>query len=171
MDENNVVSEYPLDQGVKALMQGCPDLHRFGLYLRRGFLTDKGMEEIGLYGKNLRWVLFGLVGETDNGLKLFANGCPSLQRLEIRDCVFSEAAITESVLKMKNLKYVWIQGYKSTGSGQDLLPLTKDFWNVELIQDPQASSEDHPDTPAQFLAYRCLTGKRDDAPDVVTCLG
>ena len=170
LDEDNDVSEYPLDEGVKALMERCVDLNRLGLYLRPGFLTDKGMEDIGIYGKNLSWVLFGLLGETDNGLKLFANGCPNLRRLEIRDCVFTEAAITESILKMKNLKYVWIQGYKATGNGHDLLPLTRDFWNVELLQDPDAMGEES-DAPPQFLAYRCLTGKRTNVSSSVTCLG
>lgn len=163
LDEDNEVSDFPLDVGVTALMRGCPALHRFALYLRPGFLTDRGMEDIGRYGKNLRWVLFGLVGESDEGLDRFANGCPNLKRLEIRDCVFSEAGIATSVLKMEALKYIWVQGYNATGTGCDLLPLTKDYWNVELIDEPGA--------PAQFVAYRCLSGKRSDAPAFVTILG
>ncbi|MCO5602529.1 hypothetical protein L7F22_056662 [Adiantum nelumboides] len=163
LDEDNVVSDYPLDDGVRALMQGCPDIHHFALYLRPGFLTDKGMEAIGLYGQNLKWALFGLLGETDEGITLFANGCPNLKRLEIRDCVFTERALASSVFGMKSLNYVWVQGYKSTGTGRDLLPLTQDNWNVELIDEPEA--------PAQFVAYRCLSGKRTDAPAMVTVLG
>lgn len=163
LDEDNEVSDYPLDEGVTALMQGCPDIHRFALYLRPGFLTDRGMEKIGRYGKNLSWALFGLLGESDEGLKLFANGCPNLKRLEIRDCVFSEAAIATSVLKMEALKYIWVQGYRATGTGKDLLPLTHAYWSVELIDEPGA--------PAQFVAYRCLSGKRSDVPALVTILG
>lgn len=163
LDEDNEVSDYPLDVGVRALLRGCPDMHRFGLYLRPGFLTDRGMEEIGLYGNNLSWALFGLLGESDEGLKLFANGCPNLKRLEIRDCLFTEAAIATSVLKMDALKYIWVEGYKATETGQDLLPLTNNYWSVELIDEPGA--------PAQFVAYRCLSEKRVDIPSSVTMLG
>ncbi|MCO5562001.1 hypothetical protein L7F22_015627 [Adiantum nelumboides] len=163
LDEGNEVSDFPLDVGVRALMRGCPDIHRFALYLRPGFLTDRGMEDIGMYGKNLSWALFGLLGESDVGLKLFANGCPNLKRLEIRDCVFTEAGIATSVLKMKSLKYIWVQGYKATGTGLDLLPLTNDYWSVELVDEPGA--------PAQFVAYRCLSQKRADTPSSVTLLG
>ncbi|KAI5054087.1 hypothetical protein GOP47_0031018 [Adiantum capillus-veneris] len=137
---------------LSTIATNCPKLKDF-----------RGMEEIGMYGKNLNWALFGLLGESDEGLKLFANGCPNLKRLEIRDCVFTEAAIATSVLKMESLKYIWVQGYRATGTGQDLLPLTKDYWSVELI--------DEPGTPAQFVAYRCLSQKRADTPPSVTLLG
>eukprot|EP00250_Pteridium_aquilinum_P011409 c20046_g1_i1 orf=300-2018(+) len=163
LDEASTISEYPLDEGVRALMQGCPDMHHFALYLRPGFLTDMGMQEIGMYGKNLKWALFGLLGESDRGINLFANGCPNLKRLEIRDCVFSEAAIASSVLRMEALNYLWVQGYRSTGTGKDLLPMTHAYWTVEII--------DEPESPPQFVAYRGLSGKRMDAPSMVTILG
>ncbi|KAH7425767.1 hypothetical protein KP509_11G069800 [Ceratopteris richardii] len=163
LDEDNEVADFPLDDGVRDLMQSCPGIHHFALYLRPGFLTDKGMEVIGMYGGNLKWTLFGLLGESDRGIELFAKGCPKLKRLEIRDCVFSERAIASAVQEMEALNYVWVQGYNSTGTGRDLLPLTRKYWNVELI--------DEPDAPAQFVAYRCLSGKRTDAPPIVTILG
>ncbi|KAH7425762.1 hypothetical protein KP509_11G069600 [Ceratopteris richardii] len=163
LDEDNEIADFPLDDGVRDLMQRCPGMHHLALYLRPGFLTDEGMEVIGMYGRNLRWALLGLLGESDRGIELFAKGCPKLKRLEIRDCVFSEKAITSAVQEMQALNYVWVQGYNSTGTGRDLLPLTRNYWNVELIDEPEA--------PAQFVAYRCLSGKRTDAPPIVTILG
>ncbi|KAH7387828.1 hypothetical protein KP509_16G043700, partial [Ceratopteris richardii] len=88
LDDEKEASDYPLDNGIRDLMKGCPNLRRLALYLRHGFLTDRGLQDIGLYGRKLEWALFGLLGESDEGLKLFANGCPSLKKLEIRDCVY-----------------------------------------------------------------------------------
>lgn len=180
LDEDNDISEYPLDEGVSALMQGCSEMHRFGLYLRHGFLTDRGMEQIGKYGQKLRWFLLGLLGETDMGLSLFADGCPNLERLEIRDCIFTEAGIARAVLKMPSLKFVWVQGYKATGTGQDLIPMKWARWNVEFIPavgDVEGEESrfyedvDGGKQPAQFIAYRSLRGRRTDNPETVICVG
>ena len=169
LDEGNDISDFPLDDGVRALMQKCKCMHRFALYLRPGCVTDRGMNEMGLYGKSLRWVLFGLLGETDMGLSLFADYCQSLEKLEIRDCVYSEAAIASAVLKMRSLKYVWVQGYKSSGSGQDLLPLCNACWRVEYI--PATKSIDGMEQPVQFVAYRSLSERcRVDHPPSVILL-
>lgn len=169
LDEENDVTEYPLDRGVIALVQGCSEIRRLALYLRRGFLTDRCMGYLGKYSKNLRWALFGLLGETDMGLNLFAENCPNIEKLEMRDCVFTESGIATSVLKMSSLKYIWVQGYNSTGTGRDLLPMNCASWNVEVI--PAAEEPDASDGPLTFLAYRSLAGRRADIPNTVICLG
>lgn len=170
LDDESEVTEYPLDVGVMALVQRCSGIRRLALYLRRGFLTDRCMGQLGKYGKNLKWALFGLLGETDMGLNLFAENCPSLEKLEMRDCVFTESGIASSVLKMNSLKYIWVQGYNSTGTGQDLLPMNCASWKVEMItaaEEPESS-----EGPLQFLAYRSLAaGRRGDLPSNVICLG
>eukprot|EP00250_Pteridium_aquilinum_P014231 c21861_g1_i1 orf=929-2770(-) len=172
LDEDNDVTDYPLDVGVMALVQGCRGIRRLALYLRRGFLTDRCMGQLGKYGKNLRWALFGLLGETDMGLNLFAENCPNLEKLEMRDCVFTESGIATSVLKMNSLKYIWVQGYNSTGTGQDLLPMNCASWKVEMIRTAPAEEEpESSDCPLQFLAYRSLAGRRADIPKNVICLG
>lgn len=169
LDDKSEVTEYPLDAGVMALVQRCSGIRRLALYLRRGFLTDTCMGQLGKYSKNLKWALFGLLGETDRGLNLFAENCCSLEKLEMRDCVFTESGIASSVLKMNSLKYIWVQGYNSTGTGKDLLPMNCASWKVEMItaaEEPESS-----EGPLQFLAYRSLAGKRGDLPSTVTCLG
>ncbi|MCO5589445.1 hypothetical protein L7F22_043412 [Adiantum nelumboides] len=170
LDEKSDVTEYPLDKGVLALVQGCSEIRRLALYLRRGFLTDKCMGYLGKYSKNLRWALFGLLGETDLGLNLFAENCPNIEKLEMRDCVFTESGIAASVLKMSSLKYIWVQGFNSTGTGRDLLPMNYASWNVEMIP-PGAEEQQSSDGPLSFLAYRSLAGRRSDIPNSVICLG
>ncbi|KAI5078590.1 hypothetical protein GOP47_0006261 [Adiantum capillus-veneris] len=164
LDEEDDVTEYPLDIGVLALVQGCSEIRRLALYLRRGFLTDKCMGYLGKYSKNLRWALFGLLGETDMGLNLFAENCPKIEKLEMRDCVFTESGIATSVLKMSSLKYIWVQGYNSTGTGRDLLPMNCASWNVEMIP-AGAEEQQSSDGPLSFLAYRSLAGRRSDIPN------
>lgn len=171
--------DFPLDNGVHALLEGCRDLTRLGLYLKQGALSNMGMMHIGKLGKKLRWILLGLLGQSDEGLSWLADGCPKLERLEMRDCVFSEAGIAFSVLKMRMLKYVWVQGYNSTAYGRDLMVMrVKPFWNIEFIPEQRSMQreeivevEDGALTkPAQFLAYHSLAGSRRDCPSTVVQL-
>ncbi|KAL2926722.1 Coronatine-insensitive protein 1 [Bienertia sinuspersici] len=39
LDIEETISDLPLDNGVRALLQGCQNMHRFALYLRQGGLT------------------------------------------------------------------------------------------------------------------------------------
>lgn len=181
--------DFPLDTGVRALLVGCSGLTRFALYLRRGSLTDKGMQYIGTFGSNLRWALLGLLGESDMGFSWLADGCPKLERLEMRDCVFTEAGIANSVMKMKALKYIWVQGYIATSEGRDLLAMRKPFWNIEFIPEQrrrgligqdllglgnshfeEVGENNEQRQPAQFLAYHSLVGRRTDYPRKVVCM-
>lgn len=175
----------PLDLGVRALLVRCPDLTRIALYLKPGSLTDKGMSYIGKFGCKLKWALLGLIGETDAGFSWLADGCPKLERLEMRDCVFTEAGISRAVMKMDSLKYVWVQGYKATSQGQALHAMTEHSWNIEFIPEQRHTRNverdlehanlqfqevcDRDKEPAQFLAYRSLAGKRRDYPETILC--
>eukprot|EP00250_Pteridium_aquilinum_P009795 c18942_g1_i1 orf=439-2226(+) len=177
--------DFPLDNGVRALLEGCRDLTRLALYLKPGAVSNTGMRYIGKLGKKLRWVLLGLVGQSDEGFSWLADGCPRLERLEMRDCVFTEDGIAKSVLKMSTLKYVWVQGYRATAHGQDLLAMRdKPLWNIEFIPE-QMCTRKEPEglgfdengdysvwtKPAQFLAYNSLAGTRRDCPATVLQLG
>ncbi|KAL6977443.1 Coronatine-insensitive protein 1 [Sarracenia purpurea var. burkii] len=174
LDHEHRAPELPLDNGVRALLQGCK-LRRFGLYLRRGALTDVGLGYIGKYSPNVRWMLLGWVGESDAGLLEFSRGCPCLQKLEIRCCRFSEIALATAVLQLTSLRYLWVQGYKASATGQDLLAMARPFWNIELIKKrvvvagPGGEAVVEED-PAHILAYYSLAGQRTDFPDTVTPL-
>ncbi|PPS05710.1 hypothetical protein GOBAR_AA14936 [Gossypium barbadense] len=153
------------------LIQRCPnlevlELRRFALYLRPGGLTDVGLGYIGQYSSKVRWMLLGYVGESDSGLLEFSKGCPSLQKLEMRGCCFTERALAASVMQLTSLRYLWVQGYRASESGHDLLAMARPFWNIELI--PRIVGEDPViEHPAHILAYYSLAGPRTDFPESV----
>lgn len=173
LDREESITDLPLDSGVRALLRGCEKLRRFAFYVRPGGLTDVGLSYIGKYSQNVRWMLLGSVGETDAGLLEFAKGCPSLQKLEMRGCIFSERALADAVLQLTSLRYLWVQGYRASSNGSDLMAMARPFWNIELIPArrggvPNALGEtvivEH---PAHILAYYSLAGPRTDFPNTV----
>ncbi|KAM1054013.1 hypothetical protein ACFX13_001482 [Malus domestica] len=169
LDREVTITDLPLDNGVRALLRGCQKLRRFALYLRRGGLTDLGLSYIGQYSQNVRWMLLGYVGESDAGLLAFSKGCPSLQKLEMRGCCFSERALADAVMQLTSLRYLWVQGYRGSATGLDLLAMARPFWNIELIPPRRVDVPDQQgvEHPAHILAYYSLAGPRTDFPDSV----
>ncbi|KAL4379186.1 hypothetical protein GQ457_02G022370 [Hibiscus cannabinus] len=176
LDREERITDLPLDNGVRDLLRGCEKLRRFALYLRPGGLTDVGLGYIGQYSPKVRWMLLGSVGGSDAGLLDFSRGCPSLQKLEVRGCCFSERALAASVMQLTSLRYLWVQGYRASGSGRDLLAMARPFWNIELIparrivMTDQVGEADGDEHPAHILAYYSLAGPRTDFPETVTPL-
>ncbi|WOL14943.1 hypothetical protein Cni_G23724 [Canna indica] len=175
LDREDRITDLPLDNGVRALLRGCTKLRRFALYLRPGGLSDVGLGYIGEYSKNVRWILMGNVGESDRGIELFSRGCPSLQKLELRSCCFSELALAMAALRLPSLRYLWVQGYVASPTGCDLLAMARDFWNIEFIPprhdiDGNEDRRGNIESQAQILAYYSLAGKRTDCPDSVITL-
>ncbi|KAL5568924.1 hypothetical protein UlMin_025499 [Ulmus minor] len=173
LDREETITDLPLDNGVRALLRGCEKLRRFALYLRPGGLTDVGLGYIGRYSQNVRWMLLGYVGESDAGLLQFSRGCPSLQKLEMRGCCFSEHALATAVMHLTSLRYLWVQGYRASSTGRDLLAMARPFWNIELIPARrvvvanQLGDNVVLEHPAHILAYYSLAGQRTDFPDTV----
>ncbi|KAL0299254.1 UNVERIFIED_CONTAM: Coronatine-insensitive protein 1 [Sesamum radiatum] len=122
-------------------------------------------------------MLLGYVGESDEGLLEFSRGCPSLQKLEMRGCCFSERALAMAALRLTALRYLWVQGYRASGNGRDLLIMVRPNWNIELIPARQVCVEDQDggqiivEHPAHILAYYSLAGQRTDFPPSVRPLG
>ena len=160
LNHQQVIPDFPLEDGVKELLQGCVKLRRFALYLRSGGLTDEGLEYIGRFGVNLKWILLGYCGQTDEGLLAFSRGCPSLQKLEIRGCkFFSEVKLGVAASNLKSLRYLWVQSYSPSfppGSGFKLT--ARPYWFAEMISTSQ--NEDN----NQFLGYYSIAGPRADVP-------
>lgn len=174
LDREERITDLPLDNGVRALLIGCHNLRRFALYVRPGGLTDVGLSYVGQYSPNVRWMLLGYVGESDHGLLEFSKGCPSLQKLEVRGCCFSERALALAALQLKSLRYLWVQGYRASSAGRDLLAMARPFWNIELIPARRVIANDGnngeavvSEHPAHILAYYSLAGQRTDFPDTV----
>jgi coronatine-insensitive protein 1 len=177
LDRQEMITELPLDNGVRALLRGCLKLRRFALYLRPGGLSDAGLAYIGQCSGNIQYMLLGNVGETDDGLIRFALGCTKLQKLELRSCCFSEHALACAIIYIPSLRYIWVQGYKASLTGQDLMHMARPFWNIEFIP-PNPNNTDRlmeneepgVDKQAQVLAYYSLAGKRLDCPQSVVPL-
>ncbi|KAL3521178.1 hypothetical protein ACH5RR_019327 [Cinchona calisaya] len=177
LDQEERITDLPLDNGVRSLLIGCSRLKRFALYLRPGGLTDVGLGYIGQYSRNIRWMLLGSVGESDAGLLEFSSGCPNLQKLEVRGCFFSERALALAVLQLNSLRYLWVQGYRaSSANGQDLLAMVRPYWNIELIRSRRVAANDSNggavvfEHPAHILAYYSLAGRRTDFAETVVPL-
>jgi len=170
------ITDLPIDDGVGALLEGCKNLRRLALYLRPGGLTDAGLRYIGRHGPNVRWLLLGNVEVTDEGLLQLSNGCPVLQKLEIRSCkLLSEHALAQAATRFAaetgSLRYMWVQDYRDSSSGRHLLSMRpQDRWNVELIPSFITVGENQQgqlipvDQAAQFLLYRSFAGRRADCP-------
>ncbi|KAL5222848.1 hypothetical protein ABZP36_027561 [Zizania latifolia] len=171
LDREKQVTDLPLDNGVRALLRNCTKLRRFALYLRPGGLSDDGLSYIGQYSGNIQYMLLGNVGESDQGLIRFAIGCTNLRKLELRSCCFSERALSHAVLQMSSLRYIWVQGYRASQTGLDLLLMARPLWNIEFTP-PSSESLSHMtedgepcvDSHAQVLAYYSLAGRRSDCP-------
>ncbi|PKU68880.1 coronatine-insensitive protein homolog 1a-like [Dendrobium catenatum] len=169
LEREEIITELPLDNGVRALLRGCTKLRRFALYLRPGGLTDIGLGYLGEYSGNIRWMLLGHVGESDEGILRFARGCRKLQKLELRGCCFSERALAMAVLQLPCLRYIWVQGYNASPDGRDLMVMDRPYWNIEFIPPRQELTENNgrQEHPAQILAYYSLAGRRIDCPPTV----
>ncbi|KAI3519809.1 hypothetical protein L1887_09025 [Cichorium endivia] len=169
LDREEVITDLPLDNGIRSLLSGCHELRRFALYLRPGGLTDVGLEYIGQYSQHIRWMLLGYLGESDTGLLGFSRGCPSLQKLEVRGCCFSERALAIAALQLRSLRYLWVQGYRVSPTGCDLLAMTRPFWNIEIIPPRKVIGGEGKEIehPAHILAYYSLAGPRTDFPSSV----
>ncbi|CAN6332877.1 unnamed protein product [Urochloa humidicola] len=176
LDREERITELPLDNGVRALLRGCTKLRRFALYLRPGGLSDVGLGYIGQCSGNIQYMLLGNVGETDDGLIRFALGCVNLRKLELRSCCFSERALALAMLHMRSLRYVWVQGYKASQTGRDLMLMVRPYWNIEFTppnpENARLMEDGEPcvDSQAQILAYYSLAGKRLDCPQSVVPL-
>ncbi|KAJ9175841.1 hypothetical protein P3X46_014353 [Hevea brasiliensis] len=178
LDREERITDLPLDNGVRSLLRQCKKLRRFALYLRPGGLTDVGLGYIGQYSINVRWMLLRYVGESDEGLLEFSKGCPSLQKLEMRGCCFTESALARAVMQLTSLRYLWVQGYRASSSnpGRDLSAMVRPFWNIELIPPRkvvvvnQVGEDVVVEQPAHILAYYSLAGPRTDFPNSVVPL-
>ncbi|KAG8074376.1 hypothetical protein GUJ93_ZPchr0006g44134 [Zizania palustris] len=168
LDREANITESPLDNGVCSLLRGCTKLQRFAFYVRPGALSDVGLGYVGEFSKKIRYMLLGNAGESDQGLLQLSTGCPMLQKLELRGCFFSERALAMAALQLKSLRYLWVQGYKASPNGTDLMAMVRPFWNIEFIAPKQ--DEPCPHGQAQVLAYYSLAGMRSDCPPSITRL-
>ncbi|GKB70981.1 nucleosome assembly protein 1,4 [Tanacetum coccineum] len=97
--------DLPLDNGIRAMLNGCSKLERLHIRLCRGGLTDMGLGYIGKYGHNLKYLFLGNIGESNaSGLVELSKGCPKLRKLEM-SCAFNKQSAAAIVFKMRSLRF------------------------------------------------------------------
>ncbi|KAL2524792.1 Coronatine-insensitive protein 1 [Abeliophyllum distichum] len=147
-----------LDSGVRLLLMGCRQLRRFDLFLHERWLTDKGFEFIGRYGKNVKWMRFGNLRITEEGISKFFKHCRKLQKLEMWKCHLDEHALGLAVRKLTSLKYLWVEGNKDTSITLDLARMLRKNWMVELIPSKVTSDGLKYELVTHLMAYKSLVG-------------
>ncbi|KAJ1389366.1 Leucine-rich repeat, cysteine-containing subtype [Sesbania bispinosa] len=156
-------TQKPMDEGFGAIVMNCKKLTRLAV---SGLLTDQAFRYIGMYGKLVRTLSVAFAGDTDMGLKYVLEGCPNLQKLEIRDSPFGDAALRSGLHHFYNMRFLWMSSCKLTRQACQEVARTLPRLVLEVIN----SEEDKADDIEILYMYRSLDGPRDDAPKVVTIL-
>nr|GEW54209.1 hypothetical protein [Tanacetum cinerariifolium] len=106
LDEKDGITDLPLDNGIRAMLNDCSKLERLDIRLCPGGLTDMGLGYMGKYGHNLKYLFLQNIGESDAGLVELSKGCPKLRELEMRSCLFNRQSIAAYVFKIRSLRYL-----------------------------------------------------------------
>ncbi|MBA0747305.1 hypothetical protein Gogos_004228 [Gossypium gossypioides] len=159
------VTGEPMDDGFGAIVMNCKKLTRLAV---SGLLTDKAFDYIGRYGKLVRTLSVAFAGDSDMALKYVLEGCPQLQKLEIRDSPFGDAALCSGLHHYYNMRFLWMSSCRLTHQGCQQIAHAMPRLVVEVIR---SADEEEMDVCVQTLyMYRSLEGPRNDAPKFVTIL-
>ncbi|KHN08256.1 Transport inhibitor response 1-like protein [Glycine soja] len=153
----------PMDEGFGAIVMNCKKLTRLAV---SGLLTDRAFNYIGTYGKLIRTLSVAFAGDTDLGLQYVLEGCPNLQKLEIRDSPFGDGALRSGLHHFYNMRFLWMSSCKLTRQACREVARMLPHLVLEVIN----SEEDKADDIEILYMYRSLDRPRDDAPKVVTIL-
>ncbi|GKD24472.1 leucine-rich repeat, cysteine-containing subtype protein [Tanacetum coccineum] len=97
LDKDGGTEDFPLDNGVRAMLMGCKKLERLDIRFFVGVstnvgcvgkLTDVGLGYVGEHGHNLRHLSLSNTGESDVGLLELLKGCPKLRKLKLKGCMW-----------------------------------------------------------------------------------
>ncbi|KAL5558549.1 hypothetical protein UlMin_034760 [Ulmus minor] len=159
------VTGEPMDEGFGAIVMNCKKLTRLAV---SGLLTDRAFDYIGKYGKLVRTLSVAFAGDSDMGLKYVLEGCPNLQKLEIRDSPFGDAALLSGLHHYYNMRFLWMSSCRLTREGCTEIARALPRMVVEVMQEANAvRDEERRGFIDTLYMYRSLEGPRDDAPEVV----
>ncbi|KAJ0024850.1 hypothetical protein Pint_08426 [Pistacia integerrima] len=159
------VTGEPMDEGFGAIVMNCNKLTRLAV---SGLLTDRAFSYIGKYGKLVRTLSVAFAGDSDTGLKYVLEGCPRLQKLEIRDSPFGDAALQSGLHHYYNMRFLWMSSCRLTHRGCHEIARAMPRMVVEVIRfEGEEVIEEYVET---LYMYRSLEGPRHDAPEFVTIL-
>ncbi|VVB15511.1 unnamed protein product [Arabis nemorensis] len=159
------VTGKPMDEGFGAIVKNCKKLTRLAV---SGLLTDQAFRYMGEYGKLIRTLSVAFAGDSDMALRHVLEGCPRLQKLEIRDSPFGDVALRSGMHRYYNMRFVWMSACRlSKGCCRDIARAMPNLV-VEVIGSDD--DEDNRDYVETLYMYRSLDGPRKDAPKFVTIL-
>lgn len=158
------VTGEPMDEGFGAIVMNCRNLTRLAV---SGLLTDRAFSYIGKYGKLVRTLSVAFAGDSDMGLKYVLEGCPKMQKLEIRDSPFGDSALRSGLHHYYNMRFLWMSSCKLTRQGCREVAQALPRLVVEVMTNGTQEEEDFVDI---LYMYRSLEGRRDDVPKFVTIL-
>ncbi|XP_015874192.3 transport inhibitor response 1-like protein [Ziziphus jujuba] len=156
----------PMDEGFGAIVRNCKKLTRLAT---SGLLTDKAFSYIGEYGKLLRTLSVAFAGDSDMGLKYLLEGCPKLQKLEIRDSPFGDAALLSGLHHYYNMRFLWMSSCRVSRRGCREVARAMPRMVVEVMKN-DLEEEVMADYVEILYMYRSLEGPRDDTPKFVEIL-
>jgi hypothetical protein len=156
----------PMDEGFGAIVQNCSKLTRLST---SGQLTDRAFEYIGRHGKSLRTLSVAFAGNSDVALQYILQGCPKLEKLEIRDCPFGDAGLFAGMHHFYNMRFVWMSGCNLTLQGCKEVAQVLPRMVVELINGQSDENERNESVDILYM-YRSLDGPREDVPPFVKIL-
>uniref|UniRef100_A0A5B6ZUK1 Putative transport inhibitor response 1-like protein n=1 Tax=Davidia involucrata TaxID=16924 RepID=A0A5B6ZUK1_DAVIN len=158
----------PMDEGFGAIVKNCKKLTRLAI---SGLLTDRAFSYIGQYGKLVRTLSVAFAGNSDMGLKYVLEGCPRLQKLEIRDSPFGDSALHSGLHHYYNMRFLWMSSCRLTPQGCKEIAQQMPRLVVEVINGDAEEEEkdDHVDNDILYM-YRSLEEPRADAPKFVKIL-
>ncbi|KAF7829983.1 transport inhibitor response 1-like protein [Senna tora] len=155
----------PMDEGFGAIVMNCKKLTRLAV---SGLLTDRAFDYIGRYGKLIRTLSVAFAGNTDMALKYVLEGCPNLQKLEIRDSPFGDGALRSGLHHYYNMRFLWMSSCRLTRQACQEVARALPHLVLEVIGYDEERNVD--DSVEILYMYRSLDGPRDDAPNFVTIL-
>ncbi|MCL7025465.1 hypothetical protein MKW94_012415 [Papaver nudicaule] len=148
-----------LDEGFGAIVMNCKKLTRLAV---SGLMTDEAFRLIGMYGKLVRTLSVAFAGDSDMALTYVLEGCPKLQKLEIRDCPFGDAALFSGLHHYYNMRFLWMSACRLYLSGCREVAQRMPHLVVEVIKDIDEEGKDESSDSAvkKLYMYRSLNGRR-----------
>lgn len=159
------LTEQPMDEGFGAIVKNCKKLTRLAV---SGLLTDKAFAYIGKYGKAVRTLSVAFAGNSDLGLRYVLEGCPRLQKLEIRDSPFGDAGLLSGIHHYYNMRFLWMSSCNISLKGCKEVARRLPRMGLEVITD--RLEDDSNGVVEKLYMYRSLVGPRNDAPSFVKLL-
>lgn len=154
-----------MDEGFGAIVKNCKKLTRLAV---SGLLTDQAFRYMGEYGKLIRTLSVAFAGDSDMALRHVLEGCPRLQKLEIRDSPFGDVALRSGMHRYYNMRFVWMSACRLTmGCCKDVARAMPNLVVEVIGSDDDDVNRDYVET---LYMYRSLDGPRKDAPQFVTIL-